>query len=250
MTILITGATSGFGKAMAYIYAQNQHNLIITGRREHLLLQLAKELQQEYNINVLPLLFDVQDKKAVFAAINSIPNEFKTIDVLINNAGLALGRENADEALLEDWETMIDTNVKGLMYVTKAVLPLMIANKQGHIINMGSVAAKQMYQFGNGYCASKAAIDAFSETLRIDLLPHNIKVTAIHPGAAETEFAMVRFKGNIEKASATYNGFTPLAAADVANIVYYCSTLPKHVCINDLVVTCTAQANAVYFHKD
>ncbi len=157
---------------------------------------------------------------------------------------------NGDDSLLEDWETMIDTNVKGLMYVTKAVLPLMIAQKQGHIINMGSVAAKQMYQFGNGYCASKAAVDAFSETLRIDLLQHNIKVTAIHPGAAETEFAMVRFKGNYEKANATYKGFTPLTANDVADIVYYCTTLPKHVCINDLVVTCTAQANAVYFHKD
>ncbi|MFY8128697.1 MAG: SDR family NAD(P)-dependent oxidoreductase [Chitinophagaceae bacterium] len=249
MTILITGATSGFGKAIAQTFAKQNHQLIITGRRAELLHNLTNELQEKYQIKVLPLVFDVQNKKAVFEAIASIPTEFKNIDILINNAGLALGRENADESLLEDWETMIDTNVKGLMYVTKAVLPLMIANKQGHIINMGSVAAKQMYQFGNAYCASKAAVDALSQTLRIDLLQHNIKVTAIHPGAAQTEFANVRFKGNQEKADATYKGYVPLSAQDVADVVYYCSTLPQHVCINDVVITCTAQANAVYFHK-
>lgn len=249
MIILITGATSGFGEALAYKFAQENHQLIITGRRKHLLDNLTETLKEKYNTKVLPLVFDVQSKEAVFSAIQSIPKEFQAIDILINNAGLALGRENADEALVEDWETMIDTNVKGLMYVTKAVLPFMIAKKDGHIINMGSVAAKQMYQYGNGYCASKAAVDALSETLRIDLLQHQIKVTAIHPGAAQTEFSNVRFKGNSEKANATYSGYKPLTANDIADIVYYCSTLPKHVCINDLVVTCTAQANAIYFHK-
>lgn len=249
MTVFITGATSGFGKAMAQLFAKNQHQLIITGRREKLLLQVAENLATKYGVKVLPLCFDVQDKLAVFNAINTIPKSWQKIDILINNAGLALGRDTAENSLIEDWEQMTNTNLLGLMYVTKAVMPFMIKRKKGHIVNMGSVAGKQLYQFGNAYCATKAAVDSLTKGLRIDLLPHNIKVTAIHPGAAETEFALVRFKGDTEKASATYKGFKPLTAIDIANIVYYCCTLPAHVCINDVVVTCTAQADAVYFNK-
>jgi 3-hydroxy acid dehydrogenase/malonic semialdehyde reductase len=171
------------------------------------------------------------------------------IDVLVNNAGLALGRDSFENANLDDWDTMLDTNVKGMMYVTKAVLPYMTPRKKGHIINMGSVAGKEVYKDGNGYCASKYAVDALSKSMRIDLLQHRIKVTAIHPGAAETEFAIVRFKGDASKAKQVYDGYTPLYAEDIANIAFYCANLPEHVCINDLVVTCTAQADAIYFHK-
>jgi len=249
-TVLITGATSGFGKAMAEKFATNKWNCIITGRRKERLLALANELTNEHGIEVLPLVFDVQKREEVFAAIDTIPNQWKNIDVLINNAGLALGRDSFENASLDDWDTMIQTNINGLLYVSKAVLPFMIEKKKGHVINMGSVAAKEMYQFGNVYCGSKAAVDAISHTMRIDLLQHKIKVTAIHPGAAETEFAMVRFHGNEEKAKQTYTGLTPLHANDVADIAYYCATLPANVCINDLVVTCTAQADAVYFHRE
>jgi len=195
------------------------------------------------------LHFDVQEQQAVFDSINVLPGEWKDIDVLINNAGLALGRDLFDEADLKDWDTMIDTNVKGLLYVSKAVLPLMIKQKKGHIINLGSVAGKEIYERGNVYCVSKFAVDAITKAMRIDLLQHNIKVTAIHPGAAETEFALVRFKGEEEKAKKTYEGFQPLSAQDVADIIYYTASLPPHVCINDLVVTCTQQANSIYFNK-
>jgi NADP-dependent 3-hydroxy acid dehydrogenase YdfG len=248
-TIMITGATSGFGKAMAEKFAANGWNCIITGRRQDRLEQLTQQLQQK-GVQVLPLVFDVQNRQAVFAAIESIPNEWRTIDVLVNNAGLALGRASFEDGDLNDWDTMMHTNVNGLMYVTKAVLPFMIARKQGHIINMGSVAAKDMYQFGNAYCASKAAVDTLSHTMRIDLLPHKIKVTAIHPGAAETEFALVRFHGDADKAKQTYKGLIPLYANDVADVTYYCATLPANVCINDLVVTCAAQADGIYFHRE
>jgi len=172
------------------------------------------------------------------------------VDVLINNAGLALGRDSFEEANLQDWETMMNTNVNGLLYVTRAVLPLMIARKQGHIFNMGSVAGKDVYEKGNAYCGSKFAVDALSKAMRIDLLKHSIKVTAIHPGAVETEFSIVRFKGDREKADATYKGMTPLTGADIAEIIFYCATLPAHVCINDLTVTPTQQANGIYIHKN
>ncbi|MCU0320915.1 MAG: SDR family NAD(P)-dependent oxidoreductase [Chitinophagaceae bacterium] len=248
-TILITGATSGFGKAIAENFAAAKWNLIITGRRAEKLLAVAENLKTAHDVSVHTLVFDVQDKVAVFAAIDSLPNEWKNIDILVNNAGLALGRDSFENANINDWETMMQTNVNGLLYVSKAILPLMIENKQGHIINMGSIAAKTVYQFGNAYCASKAAVDTLSQSMRIDLLQYNIKVTAIHPGAAETEFALVRFKGNIEKAKQTYQGFTPLTANDVADTVFYCANLPAHVCINDLTITCTAQADGIYFHK-
>ena len=248
-TILITGATSGFGKAIAETFAAAKWNCIITGRREEKLLTFADVLQKDFGVEILPLVFDVQNRSQVFDAIASIPTQWQHIDVLVNNAGLALGRDSFEVADIDDWDTMINTNVKGLLYVSKAVMPLMIANKKGHIINIGSTAAKDMYQFGNVYCGTKAAVDAISHTMRIDLLPHQIKVTAIHPGAAETEFSLVRFKGDENKAKQTYNGFKALSAKDVADTVYYCGTLPEHVCINDLVITCSAQADGIYIHK-
>lgn len=248
--ILITGATSGFGKAIAEKFAANKWNCIITGRRKERLQQLADELSSRHAVKVLPLVFDVQQREKVFQEIENLPQEWKAIDVLVNNAGLALGRDTFDKALLDDWETMIDTNVKGLLFMSKAVLPLMIARNKGHIINIGSTAGKEVYMNGNVYCATKHAVDAISKAQRMDLLPHKIKVTAIHPGAAETEFSIVRFKGDEQKANAVYEGFEPLHAEDIAAICYYCATLPPHVCINDLVVTCTSQANSFYTYKE
>ncbi|MFN8251993.1 MAG: SDR family NAD(P)-dependent oxidoreductase [Ferruginibacter sp.] len=249
-TVLITGATSGIGKACAEKFAAAKDNLIITGRRKERLEALATSLQQTHQIKVLPLCFDVQDKEAVFSLLGNLPADWQQIDVLINNAGLALGRDNFEEADLQDWETMLNTNVHGLLYVTRAILPFMIARKEGHIINMGSVAGKDVYEKGNAYCGSKFAVDALSKGMRIDLLRHNIKVTAIHPGAVETEFSMVRFKGDKEKADATYKGMVPLTGNDIADIIFYCATLPAHVCINDLTVTPTQQANGIYIHKN
>jgi len=248
-TVFITGATAGFGEACAVKYAQNGYGLILNGRRKERLEALKASLEEEYGVSCYLLPFDVQDRKAVFEAIASLPEEWQNIDVLINNAGLALGRDAFDEADLNDWETMIDTNVKGLLYVSKAVVPMMVNNKQGHIVNLGSVAAKDVYDKGNVYCATKAAVEAISKAMRIELLPHQIKVTAIHPGAAETEFSIVRFKGNEETAKKVYDGFTPLSAGDVADVIFYCTSLPTHVCINDLVLTSTQQANAIYIHK-
>nr|HPH25020.1 SDR family NAD(P)-dependent oxidoreductase [Chitinophagaceae bacterium] len=215
-TILITGATAGFGKAIAEKFAAAKWNIIITGRRNEKLQAISNALKSEHDVNVLSLNFDVQNRADVFNAIENLPDEWKHIDILVNNAGLALGRDSFENGNIDDWDTMMQTNVNGLLYVTKAVLPYMIAHKKGHIINMGSVAAKQIYQFGNAYCASKAAVDALSHSMRIDLVQHKIKVTAIHPGAAETEFALVRFKGDATKAKQTYQGFKPLQANDIA----------------------------------
>jgi NADP-dependent 3-hydroxy acid dehydrogenase YdfG len=249
-TVLITGATSGFGKAMAQTFAANRYNVIITGRRADRLHELQQELTGTWKVQAHALVFDVRDKAAVFNAIAELPDHLKAIDILINNAGLALGRDYFEDADLEDWETMIDTNVKGMMYVTKAVIPLMIDRKQGHIINLGSIAGKEVYEKGNGYCASKYAVDALSQSMRVDLVRHKIKVTAIHPGAAETEFSMVRFKGNETAAQKMYEGYQPLSAQDVADVVYYTTTVPAHVCINDLVLTCLSQANSFYLYKE
>jgi len=246
--ILVTGASSGFGKAIATKFAAGGWNVIITGRRKEKLEALAKALESNYGIKTLCLNFDVQDKKAVFDNLQNLPTEWQAINILVNNAGLALGRDSFENANLEDWETMIDTNVKGLLYASKAVLPMLIKEK-GHIINIGSTAGKEVYKDGNVYCASKHAVDAISKAQRIDLLPYQIKVTAIHPGAADTEFSVVRFKGDAEKANAVYNGYTPLMAEDIADTVWYVANTPAHVCINDLVITCTAQANSMYLHK-
>ncbi|MEO7922494.1 MAG: SDR family NAD(P)-dependent oxidoreductase [Chitinophagaceae bacterium] len=247
--IFITGATAGFGKACAYKFAANGYDLILNGRRTERLQELADELEKKYNVAVLQLPFDVQDQDAVTTSIEGIPGDWKAIDILLNNAGLALGRDYFDEADLSDWNTMIDTNVKGFLYVAKAVSQLMVSRKQGHIINMGSIAGKEVYEKGNVYCASKFAVDAISQSMRIDLLRHGIKVTSINPGAAETEFSVVRFKGDEATAKKIYDGFQPLTAEDVAEVIFYCASLPPHVCINDLSVTCLQQANTIYFNR-
>lgn len=248
-TVLITGCTSGFGKAIAEKFAAAKNKLVITGRRQERLEALQQKLQTEFGIEVVALCFDIRDRQACFEAIAGLPEPFRQIDVLVNNAGLAAGRDTYDQADIDDWDTMLDTNVKGLNYISKAVIPVMRQRRQGHIINIGSIAGREVYQNGNGYCASKFAVEAITQAMRIDLLPHNIKVTGIHPGAAETEFSLVRFKGDEAKASAVYDGFTPLTANDVAEVVYYVTTMPAHVCINDMVIMSTAQANAVYFYK-
>jgi NADP-dependent 3-hydroxy acid dehydrogenase YdfG len=247
--VFITGATAGFGKACAEKFAAHGYDLIINGRRTDRLVQLQQQLENKYNIAVLTLPFDVREEKKVFASIQSLPEEWQHIDVLINNAGLAVGRDYFDEGDVDDWNRMIDTNVKGLLYVSRAVVPLMTKRKKGHIINLGSIAGKQVYEKGNVYCASKFAVDALNQAMRIDLLRHNIKVTAINPGAAETEFSLVRFKGDEATAKKIYEGLHPLSAEDVADVVYYCTTLPPHVCINDLSLTCLQQADTIYFNR-
>ena len=257
--VFITGATAGFGKACAEKFAANGYDLILNGRRTDRLQDIADTLEKKYNVAVLQLPFDVRDEKAVIESINHIPDDWKHIDVLINNAGLALGRDYFEEADLNDWNVMIDTNVKGFLYVAKAVSQLMVKNNAstnrqaqgsaGHIINMGSVAGKEVYEKGNVYCATKYAVDALNQAMRIDLLRHNIKVTAIHPGAAETEFSTVRFKGDEVTAKKIYDGLKPLTAADVAEVIWYCATLPPHVCINELSITCLQQADAIYFNR-
>jgi NADP-dependent 3-hydroxy acid dehydrogenase YdfG len=246
--ILITGASAGFGKAIATKFAAGGWNLILTARRKEKLDELATTLETTYGIKTLCLAFDIQDKKAVFEHLQNLPTEWQAINILVNNAGLALGRDSFEQANLEDWETMIDTNVKGLLYATKAVLPNLIKEK-GHIINIGSTAAKEVYKDGNIYCATKHAVDAISKAQRIDLLPYQVKVTAIHPGAVETDFSLVRFKGDAEKAKAVYAGYTPLKPEDIADTIWFVANTPAHVCINDLVLTCLAQGNSTLIHK-
>jgi hypothetical protein len=248
MKILITGATSGFGKAMAEKFAAKGHDLIITGRRADRLNALADELKNQFAVQVATKVFDVQSKAEVFEALSNDTN-LDDIDVVVNNAGLALGRDFFDEASLDDWETMIDTNVKGLLYVTKAMLPYLVKRGKGHILNIGSTAGMEVYEKGNVYCATKHAVEALSKSMRIDLVRHNIKVTAIHPGAADTEFSMVRFKGDEAKAKAVYDGFKPLYGNDVAEVAYYAITVPEHVCLNSIVMTCSAQPNSFYLHR-
>lgn len=248
-TIFITGATSGIGQACAEKFAKENFNLILTGRRADRLEELKNNLVETYSIKVLTLCFDVQNKEAVFSNINSLPVEWQQINILINNAGLALGKEPFDEADMDDWETMLQTNVNGLLYVSRAVLPFMKKTGHGHIINLGSIAGKEVYENGNVYCASKFAVDALNKAMRIDLMKHGIKVTGIHPGAVETEFSLVRFKGDESKATLAYLGYIPLTATDIADTIFYCASLPAHVCINDLVITCLQQAGTYYFHK-
>ena len=246
-TVFITGATSGIGQACAEKFAQNNFNIIITGRREALLKKAKVEIEDKFAVNVKTLCFDVQNKEAVFNAIAEL-DENLSVDILINNAGLALGRDPFDEADITDWETMMNTNVNGLLYISRALLPF-IKKSKGHIINLGSVAGKEVYENGNVYCASKYAVDAISQAMRIDLLKHNIKVTSINPGAVETEFSIVRFKGDEKKAEAAYKNYIPLTANDIADTIFYCANLPSHVCINDLTITCLQQANTYLFNK-
>lgn len=246
--VLITGASSGFGKAIAEKFAASGHDLIITGRRAERLEALAATLRLKHGINIAVKVFDVQRRDEVFAALQG-DSSLDNLDVLVNNAGLALGRDHFDEGNIDDWETMIDTNLKGLLYVTRAVMPALISNGKGHIINIGSTAGKEAYEKGNVYCATKTGVDAISQSMRIDLLKHRIKVTVVHPGAAETEFSMVRFKGDEKTAQSVYAGYKPLQAEDIADTVYYCANLPEHVCINSIVMTCTSQANSFYLYK-
>lgn len=246
--VFITGASAGFGKACAEKFASHGYDLVINGRREERLSELKETLEKKFNVAILVSVFDVRNRQQVFEAVNNIPDDWKHIDILINNAGLALGRDYFDDADLDDWDTMIDTNVKGLLYATKALLPFIKKSSSPHIVNLGSVA-REVYEKGNVYCATKAAVDIISQSMRVDLLRYGIKVTAIHPGAAETEFSIVRFKGDEATAKKIYDGLIPLTANDVADVIYYCVTLPPHVCINDLVLTCTQQANAIYFNR-
>jgi NADP-dependent 3-hydroxy acid dehydrogenase YdfG len=247
--VFITGATSGIGKACAEKFASNGDDLIINGRRNERLDEIKKSLEEKYKISVFCAPFDVQNKEEVFQTIDQFPEKWKVIDVLINSAGLALGRDLFNEAAIEDWETMIKTNIDGLLYVSKAVIPFMIKRNAGHIINLGSTAGDVVYERGNVYCASKSAVEAISHGMRIDLLRHHIKVTNIKPGAVETEFSVVRFKGDEEKADKVYEGFAPLAAANVADTIFYCASLAPNVCINELSITPVAQADGIYIYK-
>lgn len=247
--VMITGATSGIGRACAEVFAKNGSKIIITGRRQDRLNEVKEKLENEYGIQVLDLNFDVRSQEEVEKAIKSLNNDWKKIDILINNAGLAVGLNTLHEGVIDDWERMIDTNIKGLLYVSRQVIPLMLLNKSGHIINVGSIAGKETYPFGNVYCATKHAVDSLTKAMRIELVSQGIKVTQIAPGAIETEFSLVRFKGDQEKAKNVYNGFTPLQPHDVAEVIYYSSSLPAHVNINDLVLMPTAQASSMHFHK-
>jgi 3-hydroxy acid dehydrogenase/malonic semialdehyde reductase len=240
----ITGATSGIGKASAELFAKNGYNVIITGRRKDRLDELSNHLISSYNIEVLPLNFDVRILKEVEAAIKFIPDNWKNIHVLLNNAGLAAGLGTIQEGVMDDWERMIDTNMKGLLFITRNIAPIMITNGYGHIINIGSIAGKEVYANGNVYCATKHAVDALNKGMRIDLLPHNIKVTAINPGMVETEFSVVRFNGDEERAKNVYKGLQPLLPEDIAETVFWVASRPAHVNINDIIIMPTVQANS------
>ncbi len=248
-TALITGATSGIGRAVADIFAENKYNLIVTGRRSERLQELKAALEQQHGISVLALCFDVRDNDEVVRNIESLPVEWRNIDVLVNNAGLAVGLNHIQDGVLDDWERMIDTNIKGLLYVTRAVSPLMVARNSGHIVNICSVAGKEVYENGNVYCATKHAVDALSKAMRIDMLGHNIKVTNVCPGAVETEFSIVRFKGDTQRAAGTYKGIEPLTGRDIAECIYFAVSLPEHVCINDMMIMPTAQADSRTFNR-
>ena len=244
---LVTGATSGIGRATARVLAQNNYKIILCGRRKERLETLEKELSEFTQIYTL--CFDVRDKKAVFESINSLPSDFSKIDVLINNAGNAHGLSPIQDGDVDDWDAMIDINVKGLLYVSKAIIPQMIERKSGHIINIGSTAGKEVYPNGNVYCASKFAVDALNKSMRIDLNPFGIRVGAIHPGMVETEFSEVRFKGDKDKAATTYKGLKPLTPEDIADIIYFVVSRPYHVNIADLIVFPTAQASATIVNR-
>lgn len=247
--IMITGATSGFGKATAIQFARNGYDIIITGRRKERLDELEKELLAHGKIKVLCLNFDVRNREEVASVISNLPEEWKAIDILVNNAGLAVGMDHIDQGNIDDWERMIDTNIKGLLYITRTVAPLMVARDRGHIFNIGSIAGKENYEYGNVYCATKSAVDSLSRSMRIDMLRHNIKVTNIAPGMAVTEFSLVRFKGDEGKADSVYKGIDPLKGEDIADVIYFCATLPEHVCINDLVITPTQQAGVNHNYR-
>jgi 3-hydroxy acid dehydrogenase / malonic semialdehyde reductase len=245
---LITGATSGIGLACAHKFAQNNHDLILTGRRKERLEKLADELRKKHKIQVFTAAFDIRVRKEVSDFVKSIPEEWH-VEILINNAGLAAGLAPLQDGSIDDWEQMIDTNVKGLLYISRAITPKMIEQGKGHVINIGSIAGKEVYPQGNVYCATKHAVDALTKGMRIDLLPYGIKVTQIAPGLVETEFSMVRFKGDKDVAEKVYKGFEPLRGEDIAEVAHYVTTLPPHVNINDLLIMPTAQANGTTVFK-
>ncbi len=246
---LITGATAGIGEAVAVKFAQTGYRLIITGRRKELLEQVSHHLSDKYGIDVLPLCFDVRVQSEVEKYLGQLPTDWQDIDVLVNNAGLAVGLSSVQEGVVDDWERMIDTNIKGLLYVSRVITPLMIKRGKGHVINIGSIAGKEVYPNGNVYCATKHAVNALSAGMRMDLLPHGIRVTQICPGAVETEFSVVRFKGDQQRADDVYKGFEPLRAQDIAEAIYFAATQPPHVNINDLVIMPTAQAGTMVWKK-
>ncbi len=247
---LITGATSGIGAACAHTFALQGYQLIIIARRDNLLTALAKELVEKYGVKVKTLQADVRDKENINYVLETLPADWKAVDVLVNNAGLSRGLDPIEKGDTEDWDAMIDTNIKGLLYVTKTVSSWMVTRKSGHIINIGSIAGKEVYPNGNVYCATKHAVDALNKGMRIDLLPHGIKVTAIHPGMVETEFSIVRFKGDEARAKKVYDGFEPLIADDIADAIWYVVSRPAHVNINDMLIMPTAQATGSIVKRD
>ena len=240
----ITGASAGIGEACARVFAREGYDLLLAARRMDRLEALAAQLTAEYGIRTHLLALDVRNADDVSTSFNNLPDQWKQVDVLINNAGLSQGLDPIQSGDIGDWDRMIDTNIKGLLYVTRAVAPLMAARQHGHIINLGSIAAKEVYANGNVYCATKHAVDALTKGMRIDLLARHIKVTAIHPGMVETEFSEVRFKGDTERAAAVYNGLEPLVAEDIAEAAWFAASRPKHVNINDMIIMPTMQANA------
>lgn len=248
-TTMITGATAGIGLACAGKFAAHGHNLVLTGRRSDRLESISKQLSDQFGVDVFPLAFDIRNRDEVERAITRLPGGI-AVDILVNNAGLAAGLHPIQEGLLDDWEQMIDTNVKGLLYITRAITPGMIDRGRGHVINIGSIAGKEVYPKGNVYCATKHAVDALTKGMRIDLLPHGIKVTQIAPGLVETEFSMVRFKGDQQQAEKVYQGYQPLKGEDIAEVAYYVTTMPAHVNINDLLIMPVAQANATTLVKE
>lgn len=248
--IFITGATSGIGEATAELFAKNNYNIIACGRRSERLEILKNKLESAYNIKCHTLCFDVRNNEDVVKAVNSLPSEWKSIDILLNNAGLASGLSSIQDGELSDWDKMIDTNVKGLLYTTKAVFPLLKRAGKGHIVNIASIAGKEVYPNGNVYCATKSAVDALSQAMRIDMLQHGIKVTNVAPGAVETEFAKVRFHGDEEKAKKVYLGFTPLYGADIAEAIYWICNGPINLNVNDIVLTPLAQASPRDFKRE
>ena len=247
--VLITGATSGIGEACASKFAQGGYDVIITGRRAQLLANLKKELEAE-GVRVLALAFDVRNRNAATAAINSLPLEWQQIDVLINNAGLALGLEPEYEGSFEDWETMIDTNIKGLLTMTRLVVPRMVKRDSGHVINIGSVAGDAAYAGGNVYCGTKAAVKTITDGLRIDLAHTSVRVTNVKPGLVETHFSNVRFHGDDARADKVYEGVKPLTGADIAEVVFYAASAPAHVQIAEVLVLATHQSNGSVLHRD
>src|SRR6056297_665506 len=247
---LITGATAGIGEETAMQLAGEGYHVIITGRRKERLKKLAEQIKSSCNVEVLTLTFDIRSRAEVDEAIDNLPEEWQNIELLINNAGLAAGLKHLQEGDINDWEQMIDTNVKGLLYISRKIMPGMVARESGHIINVSSIAGKEVYEKGNVYCATKHAVEAITKGMRIDMLPHGIRVSSVSPGMVETEFSLVRFKGNEEKADAVYEGLSPLQAEDIAETITWVAMRPPHVNISDILIMPTAQANTSHTVKN